>query len=68
MKNRILILSITMIIAISGVIYGFTSTSNTENPGEATTEAVSLESCPLAGTPDCPLIQNCPDKGTAKSP
>lgn len=49
MKTKMLILSTAILIAVSCVIYGFT---------------LKTEKCPLAGTPECPLIQNCPDKGT----
>lgn len=30
--------------------------------------AQQLPNCPLAGTPECPLIKNCPKKGTADCP
>jgi hypothetical protein len=58
MKKKALIVLTTAIIAVSGVFYGFTSTnSNIAGPVAAATETE---------TPTIdPLIQDCPEKGTA---
>ncbi len=63
MKKKALIVLTTAIIAVSGVFYGFTS--NITGAVAAATETPTIDTCPLAGSPDCPLIQNYPDKGTA---
>ncbi len=57
MKKKALIVLTTAIIAVSGVFYGFTSNSNIAGPVAAATETE---------TPTIdPLIQDCPEKGTA---
>ncbi len=62
MKKKALIGLATVIISVSGIIYGFTN--KTETAIASALETRSIDNCPLAGSPDCPLIQNCPDKGT----
>lgn len=52
MKTKVLIILTATVFAVGGAIYGFTYKSD----------------CPLAGTPACPLIQNCPKKGQADCP
>ncbi|AII54461.1 hypothetical protein ABIB60_003945 [Hymenobacter sp. UYP22] len=39
------------VLLSGGVLFGFTSPTAAD--------------CPLKGTPECPLVKNCPDKGTA---
>ncbi|WP_133271124.1 hypothetical protein [Hymenobacter radiodurans] len=51
MKQKVLMLTSAVLLA-GGALFGFASPSNTTD-------------CPLKGTPECPLVQNCPDKGTA---
>ncbi len=66
MKKKALIVLTTGIIAVSGVIYGFTY--KTAGPVTSAIETNSIDNCPLAGSPECPIIQDCPDKGTADCP
>ena len=51
MKNKIIMLASAGIIVASGLIYGFSSTSNC--PLEGTQECPKIN-CPLAGAPECP--------------
>ncbi|GAC1591973.1 MAG: hypothetical protein NVS3B25_11920 [Hymenobacter sp.] len=41
-----------MLLSVGGALFGFTSPNKKAD-------------CPLKGTPDCPLVKTCPDKGTA---
>jgi hypothetical protein len=38
-----------------------------ENADQLSTNE-KLSECPLAGTPECPLVKNCPKKGTKDCP
>ncbi len=64
MKRKSLIAFTTVIIAVSGAIYGFTYNSNTA----LATSETTIESCPYKGSEDCPLIEDCPYKGTDDCP
>lgn len=48
----------TLLMAVTFV--AFTATAQTAD--KQTTEKSKLENCPLKGTPDCPLVKNCPKK------
>lgn len=63
MKTKILSLTTALFLAVGGVIYGFTLKNDT-CPLAGTTNCPLIKNCPLAGTPECPLVKNCPDKGT----
>ena len=52
MKNKLMILAASGILAIGGLAYGINSSPKT---------------CPLEGTPECPKI-NCPMAGTSECP
>ena len=52
MKNKLMILMTAGILAISGLVYGLNSNSNT-CPLEGTADCPKID-CPLVGTPDCP--------------
>ena len=54
MKTKILTLATAGMLAVSGLIYGFTTNKATTCPIEGTPECPK-KSCPLVGTPDCPL-------------
>lgn len=53
MKQKMLMLSSAVLLA-GGALFGFTSPATTTDAD-----------CPLKSTPECPLVKNCPDKGTA---
>lgn len=40
------------LLSTGAALFGFTSPNK-------------VADCPLKGTPECPPVQNCPDKGTA---
>lgn len=61
MKNKMMIFATAGTLAISGLVYGFTSNSST-CPLEGTSECPKIN-CPLAGTPECPY-----DSKTAELP
>ena len=54
MRTKILTLATAGMLAVSGLIYGFTTNKTTTCPLEGTPECPK-KSCPLVGTPDCPL-------------
>ena len=53
MKRKMMMFGAAALLS-GGALFGFTSPA-------ATTAA----DCPLKGTPECPLVKNCPDTGTA---
>lgn len=67
-KKAVLILTVA-VLAVSGVIYGFTTTnSKSDCPLAGTKECPEYQSCSKQGQPDCPIIQSCPLKGTPECP
>ncbi len=51
MKRKMMLFGAAALLS-GGTLFGFTSPT-------------SAADCPLKGTPDCPLVQNCAQAGTA---
>jgi hypothetical protein len=51
MRQKMLLVSSAVLLA-GGALFGFASPARTVD-------------CPLKGTPECPLVKNCSDQGTA---
>lgn len=66
-KSKLLVLVTVVALAVGGTIYGFTYKSDT-CPMAGTAQCPDYQNCPKKGTADCPYIQNCPKKGTADCP
>jgi hypothetical protein len=68
MKSKLFLIATISTLALSGIIYGFTSSSSTGCCMTAGTDAMAFESCSGRGQSECPLIENCPLKGTPACP
>ncbi|PCJ26319.1 MAG: hypothetical protein COA97_05930 [Flavobacteriales bacterium] len=58
MKNKMMIITMSSMLVVSGLIYSFSSTNNC--PLEGTPDCPKIN-CPLAGTPDCPYDKESKD-------
>lgn len=67
MKTKVILILTVVSLAVAGTIYGFTYKTDS-CPLAGTTECPEYQNCPKKGQADCPLIQNCPKKGTADCP
>lgn len=67
MKKKTMLIVTVLTLAVGGTIYGFTYKSDT-CPLAGTKECPDYQNCPKMGQEDCPIIQNCPKKGTAECP
>lgn len=67
MKKKVMLMATVVAIAVGGTIYGFTYKSDT-CPLAGTKDCPEYANCPKKGQADCPIIQNCPQKGTDDCP
>lgn len=67
MKKKAMLIITVVALTVGGTIYGFTYKSDT-CPLAGTKDCPEYANCPKKGQADCPIIQNCPKKGTADCP